>query len=325
MDMKKTVCAAVALLALGASAAAFDATERDIVRKAVSAARERLRTASALDGKAVTLLPVKGDDDSGFAGQLLMTALVEAGKTCVISNDEKNDERFKRILQEIKWDERQTTLKSIDPATADELGRLKSTQILLEARFDIVRRGRKQRPVAELGLLAYSVATKQFVWAADVAADAGGRKWPDPSAVSVKVRRGLRLRWVLRCAMPWRPGATASMRRAPPTWRWSSRLSARPSTKLAAGSSLTALPRRAWPLSPATASSISRSFPPAGPGDSARRRPTPRFPPLCPRTSWPGLTLRLRRGHSSQNIPTSRTRSATDAAEAHTSGKFAIQ
>ena len=187
MDMKKTVCAAIALLALGASAAAFDATERDIVRKAVSAARERLRTASALDGKAVTLLPVKGDDDSGFAGQLLMTALVEAGKTCVISNDEKNDERFKRILQEIKWDERQTTLKSIDPATADELGRLKSTQILLEARFDIVRRGRKQRPVAELGLLAYSVATKQFVWAADVAADAGGRKWPDPSAVSVKV------------------------------------------------------------------------------------------------------------------------------------------
>ena len=185
MKTTNMLCTALALVSISATAA-FDEADRGAVRTAVAEAKERLKAASALDGKAITLLPVKGDD-GGYCERLLIGAVVDAGKTCVVSNDEKNDERFKRILSEIKWDEMQTTLKSIDPKTADELGHLKSTQILLEARLDVFRRGRKRRAVAELNLLAYEVKTKQYVWTADIAVDASGRVWPDPSEYNVKV------------------------------------------------------------------------------------------------------------------------------------------
>ena len=185
MNISRILCVVAAAGALSASAA-FDETERSAVRKAVSEVESAFRVAAALDGKAITLLPVKGDSE-GFCERLVIGSLVKAGKTCVVSNDEKNDERFRRILSEIKWDEAQTTLKSIDPKTADELGHLKSTQILLEARVDVFRRGRKRRAVAELGLIAYEVKTKQYVWSADIAVDSSGRAWPNPSEYNVKV------------------------------------------------------------------------------------------------------------------------------------------
>lgn len=187
MKMKASgiVCAVVVMASM-AWAAAFDDAERSAVRKSAAMAGERLKSAAALSGKAITLLPVKGDRD-GYCEGLLVDEFVKAGKDCVISNDDKKDERFKRILKEIAWDERQTTLKSIDPRTADELGHLKSTQILVEARVDIVRRGRKRRPVAELHVLAYAVSTKQYVWTARVAADDAGRGWPSPEDFNVKV------------------------------------------------------------------------------------------------------------------------------------------
>lgn len=185
MNTKITVCAVVAMVVLVVSAA-FDENERNAVRRAVSEAETRLKSAGALDGKAITLLPIRGDSD-GFAEPLIIGAFVNAKKTCVTSNNENTDERLKKILEKIKWDEAQTTLKSIDPTTADELGHLKSTQIFIEARLDLFRRGRKRRAVAELNLLAYEVKTKQYVWTADIAVDASGRLWPDPSEYNVKV------------------------------------------------------------------------------------------------------------------------------------------
>ncbi len=185
MKVKSIICA-VATMATLVSIAAFDDAEKSAIRKSVSAAEAKLKTAAVLDGKAITLLPVKGDSDE-YCERLVIGALVNAGKTCVVSNDEKADERFKRILKEIAWDERQTTLKSIDPRTADELGHLKSTQILLEARLDVVRRGRKRMAVAELDLLAYAIKTKQYVWTAHVAVDGTGRVWPDPADFNVKI------------------------------------------------------------------------------------------------------------------------------------------
>lgn len=188
MKTKLIVCVLAATVAIAASAA-FDDAERSAARKVIAAAEAKLRSAGAIDGKAITLLPVKGDDD-GYCERLIVGALVNAGKVCVVSNDEKKDERFKRILNEIKWDERQTTLKSIDPSTADELGHLKSTQILMEARLVITRRGRrgrKRRAVAELDLLAYAISTKQYVWTAHIAIDDAGRGWPDPAEFNVKV------------------------------------------------------------------------------------------------------------------------------------------
>ena len=185
MNAKCVLCAVGAMLALVA-AAAFDDAEKASVRKAAASVETMLKSASALNGKAMTLLPVKGDAEE-YCERLLIGAFVNAGKQCVVSNDDKNDERFKRILKEIAWDARQTTLKSIDPKTADELGHLKSTQILVEARLDITRRGRKRRPVAELNILAYSVSTKQYVWTAHVSMDDSGRTWPDPAEFNVKI------------------------------------------------------------------------------------------------------------------------------------------
>ncbi len=185
MHIGNIVCVIAAVASL-ASHASFDEGAKNAIRKSVAAAEARLRSAPALDGKALTLLPVKGDSD-GYCERLVIGALVNAGKTCVVSNDEKKDERFRRILKEIAWDERQTTLKSIDPRTADELGHLKSTQILIETRLDVVRRGRKNRAVAELDMLAYAISTKQYVWTAHVAVDDAGRAWPDPADFNVKV------------------------------------------------------------------------------------------------------------------------------------------
>lgn len=184
MKAKSIACAIAAMAAL--VSAAFDEAEKSSIRKSVASAEVQLKAASVLNGKAITLLPVKGDND-GYCERLLIGAFVNAGKTCVVSNDDKKDERFKRILKEIAWDERQTTLKSIDPRTADELGHLKSTQILVEARLDVVRRGRKRRAVAELDLLAYAISTKQYVWTAHIAVDDAGRVWPDPSDFNVKI------------------------------------------------------------------------------------------------------------------------------------------
>lgn len=185
MNVKMMLCAMSVAVSL-VSQAAFDAGTKNAVRKSAAEVEAKLKAAPVLDGKAITLLPVKGDED-GYCERLLIGAFVNAGKTCVVSNDDKKDERFIRILKEIAWDARQTTLKSIDPKTVDELGRLKSTQILLEARLDISRRGRKQVAVAELDLLAYEVATKQYIWTTHVAVDPAGRTWPDPADFNVKV------------------------------------------------------------------------------------------------------------------------------------------
>ena len=185
MKMKLIVCALAATATIAASAA-FEEPERNAVRKSVNAVETMLKSDKTLNGKAITVLPVKGDAEE-YCERLLVGALVSAGKTCVVSNDEEKDARFKRILKEIKWDELQTTLKSIDPKTADELGHLKSTQILLEARLNLFRRGRKRRAVAELNLLAYEVSTKQYVWTANIALDESGRGWPDASEYNVKI------------------------------------------------------------------------------------------------------------------------------------------
>ena len=179
MKAKRMAVWALALLAAAEWSLAFDAAEKAVLRGAGSEMESAFRSAPALDGKAITLLPVRGDEDA-YAEGLILEVLVKAGKTAVVSNDEKHDVRFKRILEEIRWDEVQTRLASIDPATIDELGRLKSTQLLLEADLDVHRsagsllQGRSFG--AELVLLAYDVETKQYVWAGRfiLPADDGG-------------------------------------------------------------------------------------------------------------------------------------------------------
>ena len=149
--------------------AEFEADAKRALREAAVQAEAKLKAANALGQKAITLLPVKGDD-AGYFENLLVGAFVNAGRTLVVSNDEKKDERFKRILGEIKWDEKQTTLKSVDPATIDALGKLKSTQVFVESRLEVTKR-KSGKVAVELNLLAYEIETKKFVWSVNLAPD----------------------------------------------------------------------------------------------------------------------------------------------------------
>ena len=200
MTMRKVAALAAVAFATAATAGGFSSEERDALHNLADQTKARLAEAAALDGKSITVLPVRGDRD-GYFGGLLLNAFVGSGKTCVISNDEKNDARFKRILDEIKWDERQTTLKSIDPETADELGRLKSTQILVEAVVDLFEpEAEAPQCGGELNMLAYAVETKQYVWSDSIrympappppkpvpVIGESGSTTPSPSAIRVKV------------------------------------------------------------------------------------------------------------------------------------------
>ena len=162
---KAALCIASAVIA-GASLkalAAFDADDRAALRIAAEELRVKFKSANALDGKAITVLPVKGDQN-GYFERLIVGALVGAGKTCVIGNDEKKDVRFKAILDEIKWDERQKTLNSVDPSTIDELGNLKSTQVFIECRVDVSQGAKRKAREVEAELMAYAIETKQYVW-----------------------------------------------------------------------------------------------------------------------------------------------------------------
>ena len=182
----KTILFGVAAGCLALAASAFDLDEKNAVRAAVGKVAAQLKTATALDGKAVTLFPVRGDD-AGFAEELLIGAMVGAGKTCVTSNDE-NDRRFREILKNLEWNERRRDLKAFDPATLDELGKLKAAQILVEATLELGRSApdRKGRtsPAAGIRILAYAIETKQYVWSADVPVEFPGQA-PRPALPAV--------------------------------------------------------------------------------------------------------------------------------------------
>ena len=168
--MNKMMILSVVAATLAMSARAeFEADAKKALRETAVQAEAKLKAADALGKKAITLLPVKGDD-AGYFENLLVGAFVNAGRTLVVSNDEAKDERFKRILGEIKWDEKQTTLKSVDPATIDALGKLKSTQVFVEARLEVTKR-KNGKVAVELNLLAYEIETKKFVWSVNLAPD----------------------------------------------------------------------------------------------------------------------------------------------------------
>ena len=101
MIMKKRVVAFCALaLMTPVMTVAFDAKEKDALRIVADATEKGLRGAGELNGKAITILPIKGDQD-GYFERLLIGVFVKAGKTCVVGNDEKGDARFRRILGEL--------------------------------------------------------------------------------------------------------------------------------------------------------------------------------------------------------------------------------
>ena len=175
--MNKTfVMTAVAVLstvgtALGADAAAkFDATEEKAVLTVVEKAGSQLG-AAPFKGKGVLLLPVWGDVDA-FCEDRLQGALIKAGVKTVLPKDIENP-RFRSILLKIADDERDWAgIAAQDGKTLDELGHMHSANVFLEAKLSIDRVGKRRR-VAKLGLLAYDVSTKRYVWQCYVTSESG--------------------------------------------------------------------------------------------------------------------------------------------------------
>lgn len=195
MNTIKNGWMAAALVALAAAAAvparAFTRGERLVAGIAAEEAKGRFAGAGALQDKAVTLLPVHGDED-GYLEARLLDAGIQGGLKMVVAND-ANDARFRRILEEIRWDEDQMRLETVNPDTIDELGHLLSTQVLLESRATKgrlpVHHDRFGKPAGAAGadgeglaemevqLLAYEIKTKRYVWSAIVdATEPSGKK-----------------------------------------------------------------------------------------------------------------------------------------------------
>lgn len=184
MKMKKTLIGLVSVCLAACSAfGQFSPEQKDVIRKAVEQARQKLSADSSLKGKVVTVLPVRGDDDA-FVEQSLIGALSQAGCVSAAPNDE-NDVRFKKILETIRWNEQMKTLKAVDPKTIEELGHLKSTQVFLEARLGLDKKGRRTL-VANLNLLGIDVATKVYAFQADIVAELKSKGPILPNAASIR-------------------------------------------------------------------------------------------------------------------------------------------
>lgn len=148
--------------AFGAKPAAkFDAAEEKAVLTVVEKLEAQL-AAAPFKGKGVLLFPVRGDADS-FCEDRLQGALIKAGVKTVLPKDEENP-RFKNILLKIADDERDMGgIVALNKGTLDELGHMHSVNVFLEAKLNVDRIGKRRR-VAKLGLLAYEVSTKKYLW-----------------------------------------------------------------------------------------------------------------------------------------------------------------
>jgi len=178
------IMTAVAVLSLGGAVwgaeasgkpAKFDSAEEESVLAVVAKAEKQLASAP-FKGKGVLLLPVFGDVGT-FCEDRLQGSLINTGVKTVLPKDESNP-RFKALLAKIADDERDFGgIVAQNPKTLDELGHMDSVNVFLEARLSVERAGRRRR-VAKLGLLAYEVATKRYIWQCYVTSDSDGKQGP---------------------------------------------------------------------------------------------------------------------------------------------------
>ena len=149
--------AAFAATAACGQSLVLDESFRQAVQGAMDEAQAALAASPVPSGKAVAILPIAGDADGWFAGQLKI-ALTAAGKMCV---EGKEDPMWGEVLKEIEWDERKDDI--LDAATVDKFGKIKSAQILLYAflrSMDLTDR----YAFFEVELHATEIATKRHLW-----------------------------------------------------------------------------------------------------------------------------------------------------------------
>ena len=144
-----------------AARAPFDDDEREAIAHAMEEVVASVKASKALDGKSISILPVR-NDAGDVVYSYLKNAVVSAGKRCV---EHKDDPMWNEVVAEMVFDDKNDGL--LDEKTLVKFGSLKATDVLL---YGTLRSCTKtgNRVLVELDLHATDVATKEVVWNADV-------------------------------------------------------------------------------------------------------------------------------------------------------------
>ncbi len=151
------------LFAQNKAVTAFPEDVRQALKGAADKACASIAASRIAPSQAVSVFFIEGDDASGYVSTLVRDAVVGAGRTYVVPNDDDN-RLLQKIYSEMAFDERK--VGAVDAKTVERIndGLLKSTQVLLYGTvWTVVDNDRYT--LVEMSLGAYSIATKEFLWA----------------------------------------------------------------------------------------------------------------------------------------------------------------
>ncbi len=155
------IAASTGILAQTATAP-FTEDTRQALKGAAEKARDSLAASRIAPGQAVSVFFIEGDAN-GYVASLVRDAMLAAGRTYVVPNDDDN-RLLQRIYSEMEFDERKDGM--VNPKTVERIdaASLKSTQVLVYGNVWTVVENERY-VLVEMSLGAYSVATKEFLWA----------------------------------------------------------------------------------------------------------------------------------------------------------------
>lgn len=162
----KTFLAAFAAASVAASLLAQGTSFSEDARQAFKGAAEKAQASLAASrlsaDQAASVFFIEGDK-GGYVETLVRDAFLAAGLTYVVPNDDES-KLLQKIYSEIEFDERKEGV--VSPKTVEKINAaaLKSTQVLVYGNvWTVVDNDRYT--LVEMSLGAYSVKTKEFLWA----------------------------------------------------------------------------------------------------------------------------------------------------------------
>lgn len=153
---------ATGLLAQNQTPQVFTEDVRQALKGAADKAQASLASSRIAPNQAVSVFFIEGDR-GGYVETLVRDAALAAGRTYVVPNDDEN-RLLQKIYSEIEFDERKEGM--VSPKTVERINAasLKSTQVLVYGNvWTVVDNDRYV--LVEISLGAYSIATKEFLWA----------------------------------------------------------------------------------------------------------------------------------------------------------------
>ncbi len=165
MNLKKTIVT-LASVAIAAGLIAQEAPFTEDVRQALKGAADKAQASLAASklpaDQASSVFYIEGDKND-YVKTLVRDAVIGAGRNYVVPNDDE-DKLLQKIYSEIEFDERKEGM--VSPKTVERINasELKSTQVLIYGNvWTVVDNDRYS--LVEMSLGAYSVKTKEFLWA----------------------------------------------------------------------------------------------------------------------------------------------------------------